>query len=335
MTELPRIEVLRSHLAGSDSPYLKRELARQIQGELLRDQIRACTKCPLHKTRIQAVPIDGPTHAKPDLIVVGEAPGAYEDKYGTPFVGRSGMLLADCLEAAGTKRTRVAVMNTLACRPPDNRDPEKGELAACRPWFEKQLSITKTWIGVALGGYALANVMGVARSSISIRDYLDKPIWVDGRVWFGTFHPSYALRTIGAKSEIILSIKAALALRFGKNGLPPFSTIKNEAEHRKEEIDRMNELDLLGTGRTDLIKKLQKFGWTFAYSKALDAKILIIMGERAIKKPIPSSLSSYPMYTLEELIRIGEAGAGRGGWTRADMRRLHMVKVEFGGEVIS
>jgi len=336
MTEPTRLETLRGHLKHSTSPYLKKELARQINAEILREDIRACRACPLGNQRTNAVPFTGPTHGKADIVLVGEAPGAVEDQEGEPFVGGSGRLLNRLLIQAGTERKRVTIINALCCRPPENRDPRPHELSACRPLFDRQLSLSKTWVGVALGGYALANILGRPRESIRIADYLNTPIWKDGRVWWGTYHPAYAIRNMDARLDIALSIKAALAVRFGKNTMPPFSLATNEKDRERETKDILDELDIFGKGgREHLTERLHKWGWVYSYSPGLGSMILVVLTElEGPKKPIPPALMNVPRYSLEELIRVGEAGSARGGWSRGDLRRLHMVKVEFGGEVV-
>jgi len=330
-----RLPQLKSQLAATDSPILRRALLQQIAVENLRIEIRACRNCPLGRIRKHACPMTGPTHGRAQMVIVGEAPGAVEDREGEPFIGKSGMKLNECLEKAGTHRRNVAIMNTLACRPPDNRNPEPSELAACRPLFDKQLRMARTWVGVALGGYALANVLGLPRDSIRVHDYLEKPVWKDGMIWFGTYHPSYALRNPHAEVEIVLSLKAALALRLGDAQFPPMSWGSNQKTRDAEELVVLSELDILGKNAVVMGKFMQKNGWCYGHSEVLGGQILVVLDADKPRKKIPLTLLRLPTYTLAELVRIGEAGAARGGWNKTDMRRLHMVKVEFGGEVIA
>jgi DNA polymerase len=323
-----------TQLSKAKSPTLRRVLVQKIAVSNLKSSIESCRACPLGHSRTRSVPLDGPTHGRADLILVGEAPGYNEDKYGRPFVGQSGRILDRLLETVGSERKRCVVFNTLCCRPPSNRDPSPDELAACRPNFDAQLSMTGLWIGVALGGYALANVMGVARSSIRIGEYLDRPVWVNGRVWFGTYHPAYAMRNSMAKRDIALSLRAALALRWSEAPLPLFSYATNQKDRDKEALDTLADLMILGDKRIG--PHLHKKGWAFGYSQALGERIVVTGGEDIlIKKGIPPALAHYPRYTLSELLRIGDAGAARGGWRRSEMRRLAMVRDEFGGEIIA
>jgi uracil-DNA glycosylase len=326
---------IRAQLRSATSPVLRRRLTQDLQAALLRDQITSCTNCELSQTRTQAVPFTGPTHGRGQIVLVGEAPGQMEDEAGVPFVGRSGALLDKCLEAAGTSRSRVTIINTLACRPPKNANPTPDQLAACRPHFDRQLSLTRTWVGVALGGFALASIMGVDRSSIKISDYLDTPVWVDGRVWFGTYHPSYALRgVIGAKSQIILSIKAALALKLGRGELPPYSDASNQKIRDSDYLTALTAADILGEGKK-LASHVQKKGWYFTYHEPFGAHILVIENEDTpYRTTIPAKFASYPRYTIEELIRLSETAVGN-GWSKQELRRLHMVKTEFNGKVVA
>lgn len=329
------LDAIKAQLKLADSPYLRKVLTNNLADETLRERIRACEKCPLHSTRTQAVPFSGPTHGKADLVIVGEAPGQREDEQGIPFVGRSGDLLNKCLEAAGTTRARVVALNSLNCRPPKNVDPTPSQLHSCRPWFDKQLALTRTWVGVALGGFALASVIGVDRSSIRITDYLDTPIWVNGRVFFGTYHPSYALRgVVGAKAEITRSIQAALALKFGRGELPPFSTATNQPLRDADYLVALTTADILGHGE-GLAKLVAKKGWYFTYHDAFAAHILVVENEDTpYKSKIPQKFSQYPTYTIEELIRLGETIVGN-GWSKQELRRLHMVKTELKGVIVA
>lgn len=142
------VDALRKTLQAVKSPQAKKLILKQIRTETLVDQIRGCRDCGLGLIRTRAVPWSGPTEGAAELIIVGEAPGAEEDRTGIPFVGRSGKLLDLLLERAGTTRDRCFVANTLCCRPPDNRDPRPDELAACRVNFDDQLAISGAFIGV-------------------------------------------------------------------------------------------------------------------------------------------------------------------------------------------
>jgi uracil-DNA glycosylase family 4 len=113
-------------------------------------EVAACTRCSdLVESRSQIVNGDGPPDA--DVLFVGEAPGANEDAEGVPFVGRSGDVLDDELRDAGLSRTDVRITNCVRCRPPENRDPSKTELANCRPYLEREIDLVDPDVVVTLG----------------------------------------------------------------------------------------------------------------------------------------------------------------------------------------
>ncbi|MEM3086875.1 MAG: uracil-DNA glycosylase [Halobacteria archaeon] len=127
--------------------------------DALRAQVAACARCPLHKSRTQAVFGEGPAGAK--VMFVGEAPGFTEDQQGRPFVGDAGRILTELIEgAAGMKRAEVYIANTVKCRPPNNRAPEPGEMEACGPFLDQQFRLVSPRIVVALGRHAAGRLLG-------------------------------------------------------------------------------------------------------------------------------------------------------------------------------
>lgn len=164
----------------------------------LNKRILTCTACELHKTRTQAVCGVGQLSA--DILVVGEAPGADEDKQGEPFVGRAGQLLNEMLRAIGHTREQVFIANILKCRPPQNRDPRPEEVRQCLPFLQAQIELIKPRLIVVVGRIAAHNLLGVETPIGKLR----------GRVhYFGesripvvvTYHPAYLLRSPGQKSK--------------------------------------------------------------------------------------------------------------------------------------
>src|SRR5690606_31392682 len=105
----------------------------------LQQQVAACTRCALHRTRTQTV--FGVGNRTADWLIVGEAPGAEEDRRGEPFVGRAGQLLDAMLAAIGLDRTKAYIANILKCRPPNNRDPQAGEVVCCEPYLQRQIAL--------------------------------------------------------------------------------------------------------------------------------------------------------------------------------------------------
>jgi uracil-DNA glycosylase len=127
--------------------------------ELLRDEALACTACRLCERRTHVVFGMGDPAA--DLMFVGEGPGAEEDRQGLPFVGRSGKLLDRLMaEEMGLTRDQAYIANVVKCRPPDNRDPKPDEIAACRPWLERQLELIAPRVVVTLGNFSSRLLLG-------------------------------------------------------------------------------------------------------------------------------------------------------------------------------
>ena len=112
-------------------------------------QIQTCTKCSLHETRTNAVP--GYGSYRTDMMFIGEAPGAEEDKLGLPFVGRSGQILQDIFRRIGLAREHIFIANTVKCRPPSNRDPTTEEKTTCAPYLQHQIAIIKPLMIIPLG----------------------------------------------------------------------------------------------------------------------------------------------------------------------------------------
>jgi DNA polymerase len=122
--------------------------------ETIAQQIIGCTKCELYKGRTNAVPGEGPTHA--EIMLIGEGPGAREDKLGRPFVGASGKFLDELLEQAGLTRDEVWITNVVKCRPPGNRDPQADEIETCTTnYLENQIKLVNPSIIVTLGRHSM------------------------------------------------------------------------------------------------------------------------------------------------------------------------------------
>jgi uracil-DNA glycosylase family 4 len=172
----------------------------------LEEGMRGCTACPeLVATRTTVVVGDTPPRAR--LLVLGEAPGADEDRTGRPFVGRSGQLLDALLGEAGIERRHVAVLNTIKCRPPGNRVPTALETSNCRHWTQAQLALLHPAITVTLGLSATRWVLPAPTLS-AVRGWVHE---VDGRKVLPTYHPSAALRG-GPNGEPMRLLRQDLAL---------------------------------------------------------------------------------------------------------------------------
>jgi DNA polymerase len=129
------------------------------------DEARNCTRCALHQTRTTVV--FGAGNADADLMFIGEAPGANEDRLGLPFVGQAGKLLDQLLAEIGLDRKEVFVANTLKCRPPDNRDPHPNEIESCQDYLRRQVDLIEPIVICTLGNFATkllrADTTGISR----------------------------------------------------------------------------------------------------------------------------------------------------------------------------
>ena len=152
------------------------------------EEVRKCTLCPLSRGRTLAVPGEGKIDSR--VLIVGEAPGAEEDRLGQPFVGRAGKLLNELLETAGIDRGDVFITNCVKCRPPKNRNPNASELKTCRKWLDRQINLLKPKLIIVLGRVALKNLTGQEK----IKDLHGKVSEFDGQKYFVTYHPSAGLR---------------------------------------------------------------------------------------------------------------------------------------------
>lgn len=163
----------------------------QEELEKIREKCLACQKCPLAKTRTNIVFADGiPNHK---LVLVGEAPGYWEDQKGKPFVGKAGQLLDRIFASVGLSREKdVYICNTLKCRPPENRNPLPEEKAACREYLDAQLEILQPKIILLCGGVALNSFLPEFSGITKVRGkWFDGPY---GSKMMPIFHPSYLLR---------------------------------------------------------------------------------------------------------------------------------------------
>ena len=160
-------------------------------------EVAACRKCGLCETRTQTVFSDGSPSAR--LLFVGEAPGADEDAQGVPFVGRAGQLLTKMIEdGMGLPRKDVYICNVLKCRPPDNRNPESKEIAACRGYLEAQIDALRPAAIVALGKFAAQFLLETEEGIMRLRGRWGS--W-KGVPVMPTFHPSFLLRQPDRKKD--------------------------------------------------------------------------------------------------------------------------------------
>lgn len=148
-----------------------------------------CTACKLHKTA-QTVCLLGSGPRRADVMIIGEAPGRKEDETGKPFVGQSGKLLNEFLEAAGLDRQEIYVANAVSCRPPENKTPSKGEIKACKKWLDAQIESVDPKFVLLLGNTPLQSITGKP----GIKARRGHPFEQDGIIYLPTYHPAFALR---------------------------------------------------------------------------------------------------------------------------------------------
>jgi uracil-DNA glycosylase family 4 len=163
----------------------------------LKQAVPACTACGLHAGRKQAV--FGVGDERADWLLVGEAPGAEEDRLGEPFVGQAGRLLDAMLDALALKRGQnVYIANVLKCRPPGNRNPEAGEVAQCTPFLLRQIALIEPRLIVAMGRFAAQTLLATDATIASLRGRVHRYAGVPLIV---TYHPAYLLRNLPDKAK--------------------------------------------------------------------------------------------------------------------------------------
>ena len=181
--------------------------------ESIAAEIAACQACALAPTRLHVVPGQGAL--KPDVMFVGEGPGADEDEQGLAFVGRAGQLLTKMINAMGYTREQVFIGNIVKCRPPGNRVPTPDEMAGCIPYLKRQIAVIQPKLIVCLGATAARGLVNetlpIGKARGSWREFEGIPVML-------TFHPAYLLRDPRQKAPCWDDLKAVLA-RLGKT--PP------------------------------------------------------------------------------------------------------------------
>ncbi len=185
-------------LRSAESPERGETAVTALDWSALAAKVQTCTNCELHRGRIQAV--FGVGNKEADLLIVGEAPGAEEDRRGEPFVGRAGQLLDAMLAAIELSREQVYIANILKCRPPQNRDPRAAEATACTPYLERQIRLLQPKVIFALGRIA---AQWLLQSDAPIGRLRGQ------RLGFGnpetplvaSYHPAYLLRSPAAKAK--------------------------------------------------------------------------------------------------------------------------------------
>ena len=219
---LPPKPVVTGKLMADDAelpPLCDRELspaeAAAELGRLNEHFVRHCRKCELHANRTQTV--FGVGRPRPELVFVGEGPGADEDRQGQPFVGRAGQLLTRMIAAMTLTREQVYICNVVKCRPPDNRTPTEPEMEVCLPYLWRQLAILRPRVIVALGRPAtqtlLVTNVPIGRLRGEFQDFPPPPLAHLGLPrckLMPTFHPAYLLRSPGEKAKAWEDLKQVM-----------------------------------------------------------------------------------------------------------------------------
>jgi len=185
--------------ATAESDIAESSDAPLLDWDTLKKTVASCTRCSLHQSRTQTVFGVGSQNA--DWMIIGEAPGAEEDRRGEPFVGRSGKLLDEMLRALSLDRETVFIANILKCRPPDNRDPSNDEAIACRRYLDRQIELISPKIVLAVGRiaaqYLLATDAPLGRLRQQKHTLGDRQLPV-----VVTYHPAYLLRSPLQKRKV-------------------------------------------------------------------------------------------------------------------------------------
>lgn len=168
---------------------------KQVNLEDLHRQILKCKRCPLHRTRQNAVPGEGAK--RPAILFIGEGPGEQEDRVGRPFVGKAGQLLDRMIERMGHSRESVFIGNIVKCRPPGNRDPNTEEVSACLPYLKTQIALLRPRIIVCLGKVAVNRLLDMDTPISRMRG---RVFSFEGIPVIPTYHPSYILHQRGREA---------------------------------------------------------------------------------------------------------------------------------------
>ena len=195
--------------ARPESPPVRSEAAPPAPSswEALQAAVAGCRRCGLHQGRTQTVFGVGKVDA--DWMLIGEAPGAEEDRRGEPFVGRAGKLLDSMLRAVGLSREQVFIANILKCRPPNNRDPKPEEVAACEDYLAQQIRAVQPKLILALGRVAAQNLLKTETPIGKMRG--NRYRWGDPAVpVVVTYHPAYLLRAPREKRKSWQDLQLAM-----------------------------------------------------------------------------------------------------------------------------
>ena len=198
-------------------------------------EVTVCTNCELHHSRKKSVPGEGPATA--EIMFIGEGPGFHENEQGRPFVGAAGKFLDQLLAQAGVTRADVWIGNVVKCRPPENRDPQPDELAACNEYLERQIQAIDPSIIVTLGRFSMNKFFPGAKIS-AVHGQMRK---VGERYVIAMFHPAAALHQAALKPAILADFaKLPELLKEARAGLGKSAPVMKVEEKQEDDPKQMN-----------------------------------------------------------------------------------------------
>lgn len=185
--------------------WVRRESAPSSERQLsdLTTEVASCTRCSLHKTRTQTVFSRGNPKAK--LMIIGEAPGFYEDQKGQPFVGKAGSLLNKMMHSIGMTEQDIYIANVLKCRPPNNRDPALEEISQCSSYLTRQIKLIEPHLILALGRFSGQFLLDKPLPLKQLRDTLHR---YENTPFIVSYHPAYLLRNPSDKKKAYIDLLA-------------------------------------------------------------------------------------------------------------------------------
>ncbi|GER87975.1 uracil-DNA glycosylase [Dictyobacter vulcani] len=201
-------------------------------------EVSTCARCKLCKGRTKAVPGEGSSTAK--ILFIGEGPGYHEDKQARPFVGPAGQFLDELLASINLKRSDVFITNVVKCRPPNNRDPEQDEMAACNDYLDRQIAAINPRVIVTLGRFSMTKFFGSERIS-SIHGRARKK---DGRICIAMYHPAAGLHRSELKDTIRQDFKKIPLIIAETERLAAEQPVKVVVQKAKEEEPPPQQLSL-------------------------------------------------------------------------------------------
>lgn len=211
----PSIQAEVARVVPATAPSADDASVADLGWEELATAVRSCTKCPLHATRTNGVFGVGDRRAR--WLIIGEAPGADEDKQGEPFVGRAGQLLNAMLQAVGLSREQVFIANILKSRPPSNRDPKPEEVRACIPYLYRQIELVNPTLILCVGRIAAQTLLAVDTPIGKLRGTVHRI--AANRPMVVTYHPAYLLRSPVEKrkswADLLLAMRTFETLQSG------------------------------------------------------------------------------------------------------------------------